>query len=59
MVSEGRYGDYFEIKYKGDFIQVNGNDYLVNNKKLSNPEFDALKKYSAQCASLLVALQAF
>jgi cytochrome c oxidase subunit 3 len=52
MVSEGRYGDYFEIKYKGDFIQVNGNDYLVNNKKLSNPEFDALKKYSAQFLSI-------
>ena len=48
MVSEGRYGDYFEIKYKGDYIQVNGNDYLVKNKKLSKKDFSELKKYSSQ-----------
>ena len=52
MVSEGRYGDYFEIKYKGDYIQVNGNDYLVKNKKLSKNEFNELKKYSAQFLSI-------
>ena len=52
MVSEGRYGDYFEIKYKGDYIQVNGNDYLVKNKKLSKKDFSELKKYSSQFLSI-------
>ncbi len=52
MVSEGRYGDYFEIKYKGDYIQVNGNDYLVKNKKLSAESFSELKRYSSQFLSI-------
>jgi len=52
MVSEGRYGDYFEIKYKGDYIQVNGNDYLANNKKLSAENFSELKKYTSQFLSI-------
>ena len=29
MVVDGRYGDYFEIKYKGNFIEVDGNNYLL------------------------------
>lgn len=52
MVSEGRYGDYFEIKYKGDYIQVNGNDYLAKNKKLSAESYNELKKYTSQFLSI-------
>jgi cytochrome c oxidase subunit 3 len=35
LVTEGRYSDYFEIKYKGDFIEVDGNEYTLNGKKLT------------------------
>lgn len=38
LVTDGRYGDYFEIKYKGDFIEVNGNDYLIKGKKLNEQQ---------------------
>ena len=27
IVTEGRYGDYFELKYKGQYLEVNGNDF--------------------------------
>ncbi len=33
FVTNGKYGDYFYVKYKGDFIEVNGNDFLLKGKK--------------------------
>lgn len=45
MVVDGKYGDYFEIKYKGSFIEVDGNDYLINGKKLDKNQLEALKNY--------------
>ena len=52
IVTDGRYGDYFEIKYKGDFIEVDGNNYLLGGKKMSNAQFDDLKKYMSQFSSI-------
>ena len=48
MVSDGRYGAYFEIKYKGNFIEVDGNEYLVNGKKMSKNEYKELQDYTKQ-----------
>lgn len=33
LVIDGRYGDHYEVKYKGDFIEIDGNDFLVKGKK--------------------------
>jgi cytochrome c oxidase subunit 3 len=45
MVTDGRYGDYFEIKYLDRFIEVNANDYLIDGKKLSDKQYEELKKF--------------
>lgn len=45
MVTDGRYGDYFEIKYKGQFIEVDANDYLIKGKVLSEGQMKELKSY--------------
>jgi cytochrome c oxidase subunit 3 len=42
LVTDGRYGDYFEIKYKGDFLEVDGNDYLLKGKKMTPGQQEAL-----------------
>jgi len=48
FVVDGRYGDYFEIKYQGKAIDVNGNDYLLAGKKMSDANYAALKNYTKQ-----------
>jgi cytochrome c oxidase subunit III len=45
IVTEGRYGDYFEIKYKGQFIDVNANTYLLNGKSLDEKQSKELKEF--------------
>ena len=48
IVTEGRYGDYFEVKYKGQFVDVNCNDYYVSGHKMAAPEFSDLQKFMSQ-----------
>jgi cytochrome c oxidase subunit 3 len=48
LVMNGRYGDYYEVKYKGDFIEIDGNDYLVKGKKMSESELKAYQKFMSQ-----------
>jgi cytochrome c oxidase subunit 3 len=45
FVVDGRYGDYFEIKYKGKYIEVNGNDYLYEGKVMNSGQLDLLKQF--------------
>jgi len=52
IVTDGRYGDYFEIKYKGSYLEVNGNDYLVNGKKLSDSQMKDLQSFMSQFLKL-------
>lgn len=52
LVTDGKYGDYFEVKYKGDFIEVNGNDFLLKGKSMSDNEFKAFQSYMAQFLEL-------
>lgn len=45
MVVDGRYGDYFEVKYKGKFIEVEGNNYTIAGKPLTASESADLKNF--------------
>lgn len=45
FVVDGRYGDYFEIKYQGKAIDVNGNDYLLAGKKMTEAQFATLQAF--------------
>lgn len=44
-VVDGRYGDYYEVKMDGNFIDVDGNDYLMNGKVLSAEKMKELQDY--------------
>lgn len=48
IVTEGRYGDYFEVKYKGDFIEVDGSDYLLKGKLMTEAQIQEYQKFMAQ-----------
>lgn len=52
IITEGRYGSYYEIKYKGAFIQVDGNDYKIKNRKMTKTEFISLQNYMRPYISL-------
>ncbi len=52
IVTEGRYGDYYEIKMNGSFLEINGNDYLLNGKKLTEIQMTELQKFTAQFLDL-------
>ena len=52
LVTDGRYGDYFEIKYKGDFIEVNGNDYKVKGRNMTVKEYKELQNFTKQFIEL-------
>ena len=45
FVVDGRYGDYYEIKYQGKAINVNGNDYLLAGKKMSEAQYAVLQNF--------------
>ncbi len=44
-VIDGRYGDYFEVKQNGHFVEVDGNDYLLQGKVMSNEDMKKLQNY--------------
>lgn len=48
IVTDGKYGDYFEVKYKGDFIEINGNDFLLKGKKMNADQLAAYQKFMSQ-----------
>ena len=48
VVTDGRYGDYFEIEKGGEYIEVNGNDYFLSGKKLSDAQMKDLQAFMAQ-----------
>jgi cytochrome c oxidase subunit 3 len=48
IVTEGRYGDYFEVKYDGSFIQVDGNKYLHKGKELPATQMKELQSFMQQ-----------
>jgi cytochrome c oxidase subunit 3 len=48
LVTDGRYGDYYEIKYNDQFIGVDGNDFLLNGKKMSPQQLKAYQDFMKQ-----------
>lgn len=48
MVTDGRYGDYYEIKIGDSFLEVDGNHYRKNGKDLSEGEMKDLQQYMSQ-----------
>jgi len=52
IVTEGKYGDYFEVKYKGDFIEINGNDFLLKGKVMTDKELKEYQKFMSQFLEL-------
>ncbi len=52
MVTNGRYGSFYEIKVNGDFLEVDGNDYKLNNKTVT----DALKNEISSFAGKMIEL---
>ncbi|MBI1836151.1 MAG: hypothetical protein HYR91_02680 [Flavobacteriia bacterium] len=48
IVTEGRYGDYFEIKYKGQFVDVNSNDYYISGHKMSSKQYAEMQYFMSQ-----------
>lgn len=45
MVVDGRYGDYFEVKQNGNFVEVDGNDFLLKGKLMTDSEMKALRDF--------------
>lgn len=48
VVTDGRYGDYFEIEKNGEYVAVNGNDYFLGEKKMGEKEMKDLQSFMAQ-----------
>jgi cytochrome c oxidase subunit III len=47
MVSNGRYGDYFEIRQGNDLIEVNGNSFMKKGVLLDDKERMELQNFAA------------
>jgi cytochrome c oxidase subunit 3 len=48
IVTDGKYGDYFEVKYKGDLVEVNGNDFMLKGEKMNEAEMKAYQNFMDQ-----------
>jgi len=48
IVTDGRYGDYFEVKYKGDFIEIDGNKFLLKGEKMTKNQLEAYQAFMSQ-----------
>ena len=51
LVTDGRYGDYFEIKKNDTFITVDGNDYMLDGEKMSEESFSEFQNYMREFIS--------
>lgn len=52
LVTNGRYGEYFEFKYKGSLVAVDGNNYLINGQVIQDAEFQQIQSYFKQFEKL-------
>jgi cytochrome c oxidase subunit 3 len=46
MVSNGRYGDYFEIRQGNDLLEVNGNSFMKKGEFLNDKDQGALQDFA-------------
>ena len=52
VVTDGRYGDYYEIKKGNDFFEVDGNNYMLKGKQVSASELKQLQAFMDQFLAL-------
>lgn len=48
IVSDGRYGDYFEIKKDGHFLEVENNQYIFQGEQLQGEDLKELQNFANQ-----------
>lgn len=48
LVTDGRYGDYFELKVDGKYMDIDCNDYLIAGKKVSDSQKAAISAFAKQ-----------
>lgn len=48
IVNEGRYGDYYTLKYKGNHLEIDGNNYYLEGKVASEVQKSAISNFSKQ-----------
>ena len=48
LVTNGRSGDYYEVKYKGQLVGVDGNEFLINGKAIPAAQFSEIQQYFKQ-----------
>jgi cytochrome c oxidase subunit 3 len=52
VVTDGKYGDYFDVKQDGKFLEVDGNDYLKEGKLLSEADYNSYNEFMSQFLDL-------
>lgn len=52
MVSNGRYGTFYELKVNGDFLEVDGNAYKINNKLVADSQKKEISTFAGQLVKL-------
>jgi cytochrome c oxidase subunit 3 len=48
LVVDGRYGDYYSIKYKGEILEVDGVKYLYKGKPMTGDDYNQMSDYMKQ-----------
>ena len=48
MVVDGRYGDYYQIKFKGEILEVDGNNYLCKGKVMNEQDYQLMAGFMKQ-----------
>lgn len=48
IVSDGRYGDYFEIKKDGQFLEVENNQYVFQGEQLKGEDLKHFQNFASQ-----------
>jgi cytochrome c oxidase subunit 3 len=57
IVTDGRYGDYYLVKYKGDFIEVDGNKFMYGGREMTTAELKEYQDFMKQFEKLEVRNQ--
>jgi len=48
MVVDGRYGDYYQVKFKGEIVEVDGNNYLYKGKVMNEQDYELMSGFMKQ-----------
>jgi cytochrome c oxidase subunit III len=51
-VSDGRYGEYFELQVDGNYMEVDGNDYFLKGKLVSDQQKKEIGLFAKQFESI-------